>query len=61
MRTDGVADTVEPTAESCLAHAPDPTDEGVVTVYDPNAEGTALATQWFTVEEDLLYDVLDWC
>lgn len=61
MRTEGVADAVERTAETSLAHAPDPTDVGVVTVYDPTAEGAALATQWFTVEEDLLCDVVDWC
>jgi len=33
---------------------------GVVTVYNPQADGDALASQWLTVEEKSLYDLSDW-
>ncbi|MFD1515797.1 hypothetical protein [Halomarina rubra] len=61
MRTERVAAESEPTVESGLAHAPDPTRPGVVTVYDPESTGPALASQWLSVDEDLLCDATDWC
>jgi hypothetical protein len=59
MRTEAPA-AAEPTAEASLAHAPDPSTPGIVTVYDPDAEGDALAAQWLTVDEETLQDVADW-
>lgn len=61
MSTEQLPKAVEPVDSSTLAHAPDPSTPGVVTVYDPDSEGSALATQWLTVDEDLLRDVADWC
>jgi hypothetical protein len=60
MRTKAPADTSEATLESRLAHAPDPSTPGVVTIYDPHADGESLAAQWLTVDENTLYDLSDW-
>jgi hypothetical protein len=60
MRTERPSGAAEPTAESSLAHAPDPASPGVVAVYDPDAEGPAIASRWLTVDEGTLRDVADW-
>jgi hypothetical protein len=60
MRTEAPSAGGDPAAASRLAHAPDPSTPGIVTVYDPDAEGDALAAQWLTVDEATLQDVTDW-
>jgi hypothetical protein len=60
MSTDGLSGVEPPSVDAGLAHAPDPSTPGVVTVYNPQADGNALASQWLTVEEKSLYDLSDW-
>ncbi|MWG33181.1 DUF7511 domain-containing protein [Halomarina oriensis] len=60
MRTEAPADASDAPLESPLAHAPDPSTPGIVTVYNPQADGESLAAQWLTVDEDTLYDLSDW-
>lgn len=45
---------------SLLAHVVDPDTPEVVTVYDPSAQGEAIATRWFTVAERVLVDAAAW-
>lgn len=60
MRTEASAAASEPPVDASLALAPDPSTPGVVTVYDPDAEGVELASRWLTLDEETLVDVADW-